>query len=79
MSHVGTQDSGRDAWIMEFRKGSPIRVHTKDKRTFHTDTYEWGELGIIFDFIQNVGNRKRALIPWSNILMVVTDLSDDDA
>jgi hypothetical protein len=63
--------------MMQFPLGKSIRVHTQDERSFETDKYEWGELGIMFDEIYP--NKRRMLIPWSNISFLITDLDDNDA
>lgn len=63
---------------MQFPAGNSIRIHTQDERSFESDEYEWGELGIMFNDLIN-GGRKRLLIPWSNISFLITDLKADDA
>jgi hypothetical protein len=64
---------------MQFPEGNSIRIHTRDERSFESDTYEWGELGIMFDWKQYPGVTKRHLIPWSNISFLITDLRTDNA
>lgn len=64
---------------MEFPEGNGIRVHTRDDRSYEAHIYEWGELGVLFDYERYRGQRQRLLVPWSNIAFIITDLGVEDA